>query len=102
MAWFEDASYEDRLTGFEKKATEIRKLLLGTLLLAEGIWKDYLEQKPAGIEVLQAIKEAEEDFVNSSLADRFEKLEDILDVIYKRANSIFLLMEYISKNKQDE
>ncbi|MDA8223328.1 MAG: hypothetical protein M0Z35_16875, partial [Desulfitobacterium hafniense] len=81
---------------------EIRKLLLGTLLLAEGIWKDYLEQKPAGIEVLQAIKEAEEDFVNSSLADRFEKLEDILDVIYKRANSIFLLMEYISKNKQDD
>jgi len=76
--------------------------LLGTLLLAEGIWKDYLEQKPAGIKVLQAIKEAEEDFVDSSLEDRFEKLEDILDVIYKRANSIFLLMEYISKNKRDE
>ncbi|WP_333653341.1 hypothetical protein [Dissulfurispira sp.] len=71
--------------------------MLGTLLLAEGIWKDYLEQKPAGIKVLQAIKEAEEDFVDSSLEDRFEKLEDILDVIYKRANSIFLLMEYISK-----
>lgn len=43
-----------------------------------------------------------EDFVDSSLADRFERLEDLLDVIYKRANGIFLLMEYISKNKQDE
>ncbi|MDI6801170.1 MAG: hypothetical protein QMD01_03805 [Thermodesulfovibrionales bacterium] len=102
MAWFEDTPYEDRLIGFKKKATEIRKLLLGTLLLAEGTWKDYLEQKPAGIEVLQVIKEAEEDFVNSSLADRLEKLEDLLDVIYKRAKGIFLLMEYISKNKQDE
>jgi hypothetical protein len=43
-----------------------------------------------------------EDFVNNSLTDRFEKLEDLLDVINKRAKGIFLLMEYISKNKQDK
>ena len=39
--------------------------------------------------------------MNSSLTDRFEKLEDLLDVILKRAKGIFLLMEYISKSKQN-
>jgi len=101
MAWFEETSSEDRLIRVENKATETRKLLLGTLLLAKGVWKDDLKQKPAGLEVLRAIKEAEEDFMNSSLTDRFEKLEDLLDVILKRAKGIFLLMEYISKGKQN-
>lgn len=101
MAWFEETSSEDRLIRFENKATEIRKQLLGALLLAKGVWKDDLEQKPAGLEVLRAIEEAEEDFMNSSLTDRFEKLEDLLDVISKRAKGIFLLMEYISKGKQN-
>jgi len=101
MAWFEETSSEDRLIRVEHKPTEIRKLLLGALLLAKGVRKDDLEQKPAGLEVLRAIKEAEEDFMNSSLTDRFEKLEDLLDVILKRAKGIFLLMEYISKGKQN-
>lgn len=101
MAWYEGISYEDRLAGFEKRATEIRKLLLGALILAEDMWKDDLGQKPAGVEVLQSIEKLKEDFVNSSLTDRFEKLEDLLDVIYKRAKGMFLLMEYISKNKQE-
>ena len=100
MAWFEETSGEDRLIRCENKATETRKLLLGALLLAKGVWKDDLEQKPAGLELLQAIEEAEEDFLNSSLTDRFEKLEDLLDVIVKRAKGIFLLMDYISKSKQ--
>ena len=101
MAWYEETSSEDRLIRVENKATETRKLLLGTLLLAKGVWKDDLVQKPAGLEVLGAIEEAEEDFMNSSLTDRFEKLEDLLDVILKRAKGIFLLMEYISKGKQN-
>ena len=99
MAWFEDMSEEDRLTRCENKAAEIRKLLLGTLLIAKDMYKDDLRQKPAGLEVLQAIGEAEEDFVNSSLTDRFERFEDTLDVTLKRAKGIFLLMEYISKGK---
>lgn len=44
-------------------------------------------------------------FEDTSYEDRligFEKLEDLLGVIYKRAKGIFILMEYISKNKQDE
>ena len=101
MAWFDETSGEDRLLRLENKATEIRKLLLGALLLAKGVWRDDLEQKAAGLEVLRAIEEAEEDFVNSSITDRFEKLEDLLDVISKRAKGIFLLMEYISKGKQN-
>ena len=56
MAWFEETSSEDRLTSVENKATEIRKLLLGALLLAKGVWKDDLEQKPAGLEMLRAIE----------------------------------------------
>ena len=99
MAWFEDMSEEDRLTRCENKAAEIRKLLFGTLLLAKEIYKDDLGQKPAGLEVLQAIEEAEEDFVNSSLTSRFEKLEDTIDVILRRAKGIFLLVEYTSKGK---
>jgi hypothetical protein len=98
MAWFDEGVDEDRLIRCENKVTEIRKLLLGTLLLAKDIWKDDLEQKPAGLEVLRAIEKAEEDFMNRSLTDRFEKIEDLLDVILKRAKGIFLLMEYISKN----
>ncbi|MDA8242226.1 MAG: hypothetical protein M0Z67_17890 [Nitrospiraceae bacterium] len=101
MAWFDETSGEDRLLRLENKATEIRKLLLGALLLAKGVWRDDLEQKAAGLEVLRAIEEAEEDFVNSSITDRFEKLEDLLDMISKRAKGIFLLMEYISKGKQN-
>jgi len=99
VAWFEETPSEDRLIKAENKATEIRKLLLGSLLLAKGVWKDDLERKPAGLEVLRAIEEAEEDFMDSSLTDRFEKLEDLLDVISKRAKGIFLLMEYISKKQ---
>jgi hypothetical protein len=101
MAWFEEAFDEGRLIRFEDKATEIRKLLLGTLLLAKDIWKDDLEQKPAGLEVLRAIGQTEEDFVDSSLTDRFEKCENLLDVILGRAKGIFLLMEYISRGKQN-
>lgn len=99
MAWFEETPGEDRLIKAENTATEIRKLLLGSLLLAKGVWKDDLERTPAGLEVLRAIEEAEEDFMDSSPTDRFEKLEDLLDVISKRAKGIFLLMEYISKKQ---
>ncbi len=99
VAWFEETPSEDRLIKVENKATEIRKLLLGSLLLAKVVWKEDLEQKPAGLEVLRVIEEAEEDFMDSSLTDRFEKLEDLLDMISKRAKGIFLLMEYISKRQ---
>lgn len=100
MAQFGDTINEDRFLILEHMATEIRKKLLGTLLLAKVIWKDELVQKQEGIEILQTIEEAEEAFVNGSLTNRFDKLENILNVIHKRAKGIFSLMEYISKEKQ--
>ncbi len=100
MAWHEKTSDdEERLLRLENKATEIRKLLLGALLMAKGIWKDNLEGNHEGLEVVRAIEEAEEDFINSSLTDRSEKLEDLLDIILKRAKGIFLLVEYVSKKQ---
>jgi hypothetical protein len=89
----------DKLVELENKATEIRKELLGSLLLAKSISKEKIEDSPAGIEVMKAIEEAEDAFVSSTLTDRFEKLYDVLAVIHKRTKAIFRLMEHISKNK---
>jgi len=91
---------EDKFDNLEDKLTEIRKLSLGTLLLAKEIWKDKLKQKPEGSEVIKAIEEAEEAFVESSLIDRFERCENILDVINKRVRGLFLLLEDILKDQQ--
>ena len=100
MVHFGDTENEDRFGMLGKKATEIRKLLFGVLLLAKEIWKDELEQKWEGIEVLKSMEKTEEAFVDNSLTDGFEKLENILDVIHKRAKGIFELMKYISEDKQ--
>lgn len=91
---------ENRFEELENKLTEIRKLSLGTLLLAKEIWKDELKQKEEGSEVIKAIEEAEEAFVDGSLTDRFEKIEDILSVINKRVKGLFLLLEDMLKNQQ--
>lgn len=90
----------ERLERLENKLTEIRKLSLGTLLLAKEIWKDKLKQKEEVSEVMKAIEEAEEAFVDGSLTDRFEKLENILDVISKRVKGLFLLLEDMLKNQE--
>lgn len=99
MAQFEDTINENRFIILEHMATEIRKKLLGTLILAKVIWKDELVQKEEGMEIMKTIEEAEEAFVDGSLT-RFDKLENILNVIHTRTKGIFLLMEYIAKEKQ--
>jgi hypothetical protein len=99
MGQFENTINEDRFIILERMATEIRKKLLGALILAKIIWKDELVKKQEGREILKVIEEAEEAFVNDSLT-KFDKLEDILTVIHKRAKGLFLLMEYIVKEKQ--
>jgi hypothetical protein len=100
MAQFEDTINEDRFIILEHMATEIRKKLLGALILAKVIWKDELVQKEKGMEIIKTIEEAEEAFVDASLTNRFDRLENILTLIYKRAKGLFLLMEYIAKEKQ--
>ncbi len=102
MVHFADTENDDKFIILEKKATEIRKILLGALLLAKDIWKDELEQEQEqeGIEIIETIEKAEEAFVNTSLIDELAKLENILSVIHKRANVIFTVLEYISKNRK--
>ncbi len=97
---FADAD-EVRFIKLENQATEIRKKLLGALMLAKDLWKSELEQKQEGAEITKAIEEAEEFFVDSSLMDGVERLETMLKVINKRADVLFLLLEYIHNNKQD-
>jgi len=101
MAWFEDTSDEGMLIRFENKITEIRKLLLGTLMLLRDMWEDDLKQTPDGIELLQTIEKIEETFLNSSSIDKFEHFDNLLDVTLERAKGIFLLVEYKSKNKEN-
>ncbi|MCF6155580.1 MAG: hypothetical protein E3K36_10075 [Candidatus Brocadia sp.] len=97
---YTDMPDEDRLERLENKLTEIRKLSLGILLLAKEIGKDKLKQKEEVTEVIKAIEEAEEAFVDSSLTDRFERCENILDVIDKRVKGLFLILEATLKNQQ--
>lgn len=100
MVHFADSDNEDSFVRLGNKAGEIRKTLLGVLLLAKNIWKDELVKRPEGIEIIETIEKAEETFVNSSLTDPNERLEDILNVIRARVNGIFELLEYISKIRQ--
>lgn len=100
MVHFADSDNEDSFVKMVNKAGEIRKTLLGVLLLAKNIWKDELVQRPEGIEIIETIENAEETFVNSSLTDPNERLEDIINVIRARVNGIFELLEYISKIRQ--
>jgi hypothetical protein len=101
MSQFEDAIDENRFLVLEHMTTEIRKLLLGSLIFSKVIWKNALEQKPEGVELLKMIEEAEEAHVDTSLRDRFDRLESILNVIHKRAKGLFLLTEHIAKSKRD-
>ena len=100
MAKSEDTINEDRFLVLEHMATEIRKLSLASLMFAKVIWKEELEQKEKGVEIFKMIEETEEAFVDSSLRDRFDKLENLLTVIHKRSRALFLLLEYIAKGKQ--
>ena len=83
----------------EMKATEIRKILLGTLLLAKDLWREELKEKET--EVIEAIEEAEDSFVDNSITDRFKRLENILNVVHKRSRGLFSLMEYAGKRIKD-
>ncbi len=53
------------------------------------------------VEIIRMIEEAEEAYVDTSLRDRFDRLESILNVIHKRAKGLFLLTEYIAKDQKE-
>ncbi|WP_028893399.1 hypothetical protein [Syntrophorhabdus aromaticivorans] len=97
MAGLPDASGEEKLGQLVDTATEVRRLLLGMLLIGKGMWKDTLEQTAEGVEMATVLKDAEETFVDSSIFNPLEELENTLSVIHKRARAVFVLLDYISR-----
>lgn len=91
-------------TGFmilQNKAAQIRKLLLGAILLAKNSWKDELLSTPKGLDVMKTIEEAEEEFIDSSLMSAMEKLDSALSVINTRARAFVILIDYLSELRKE-
>ena len=97
---FAEITDEDRFIRLEHKCTEIRRALMGTLLLAKDLYKDDLLKRREGEAVIRVLEEAEEAFVDTSLADRFARLENALDVIHKRSKGLYTMTEYLSRHKK--
>lgn len=90
---------DNRLMILENKASQIRKLMLGSLLLAKDTWKDELLSKPQGLDVLKTIEDAEEEFYDTSLTGSIEKLDSMLSVINSRARAFVVLLDYLAQHK---
>lgn len=84
----------------EIKAEQVRKMLLGSLLLAKDAWKDALLRTPAGLRVLKTVEEASEEFIDPSLADPVEKLDNVLGVINRRARAVVVVLDYLAQHKE--
>ena len=97
---FAEITDEDRFIRLENNCTEIRRALMGTLLLAKDLYKDELPGSREGEEVIRVLEEAEEAFVDTSLTDRFARLKNALDVIHKRSKGLYTMMEYLSKHRK--
>ncbi|OPY76793.1 MAG: hypothetical protein A4E65_03091 [Syntrophorhabdus sp. PtaU1.Bin153] len=97
MAGSPDVSGEEKLERLVDTATEVRRLLLGMLLIGKGMWKETLEQTEEGTAIAAVLKDAEETFVDSSIFSLLEELENTLSVIHKRARAVFVLLDYISR-----
>ncbi len=100
MTDLNDEMYDNRFMVLETKATQIRKLLLGSLLLAKDSWKEELSGTQEGVRVLQLIEAAAEDFIDLSIIDPVEKLDNVLTVINRRARAIVVVLDYIAHKKQ--
>lgn len=81
----------------ENKAAQIRKLLLGSLLLAKETWKDDLLRSPRGLDVMKTMEEAEEEFIDTGIAHPVEKLDNALSVINTRARAFVVLIDYLAQ-----
>jgi len=101
MVHFADMTDEERLLWLERKATDVRKLLFGSLVLAKDVWEKELSQRPEGLEIMKAVEEAEEFFAESLPIDRLRRLGNIMDIINQRAKTMFDLMSYVSRCRQD-
>jgi len=100
MRNYHDTMHDDRFLFLEIKAEQIRKMLLGSLLLAKDAWKDALLRTPEGLRVLKTVDDAAEEFIDTSLTDPIEKLDNVLGVINKRARAIVVVLDYLAQNKK--
>lgn len=102
MRNYHNMMHKDRFQFLEIKAEQIRKMLLGSLLLAKDAWKDALLRTPEGFSVLKTIDEASEEFINTSLTDPIEKLDDVLGVINKRARAVVVVLDYLARHTNSD
>jgi hypothetical protein len=91
---------DDRFMFLEIKAEQIRKMLMGSLLLAKDAWKDTLHGTPEGLRVLQTVEEATEEFIDPSITDPVAKLDNVLGVINTRARAVVVLLDYLARHKE--
>jgi hypothetical protein len=92
-------TYDERLMFLEIKAAQIRKLLLGSLLLGKKALRNELLRTSQGLDVMKTIEEAEEETIARSITDPIVKLDDVLSVINKRARALVVLMDYIAQQR---
>jgi hypothetical protein len=92
--------YDDRFMFLEIKATQIRKMLLGSLLLAKDAGKDRLLAAPEGLRVLKTVEEAEDVFIDPSITDPVARLDNVLGVINRRARAVVVVLEYLSRRRE--
>ncbi len=100
MRNYHDTMHDDRFMFLEIKAEQIRKMLLGSLLLAKDAWKDELLRTPEGLRVLETVEEAAEEFIDLSITDPVAKLDDVLGVINKRARALVVALDYLAQHKE--
>ncbi len=98
MRNYHNMMHNDRFQFLEIKAEQIRKMLLGSLLLAKDAWKDALLRTPEGLRVLKTVDEAAEEFIDTSLTDPVEKLDNVLGVINKRARAVVVVLDYLAQH----
>ena len=100
MRNYHDTMHDDRFMFLEIKAEQIRKMLMGSLLLAKDAWKDTLHGTPEGLRILQTVEEATEEFIDPSITDPVAKLDNVLGVINKRARAVVVLLDYLARHKE--
>ncbi len=100
MRNYDDTMYDDRFMFLEIKAEQIRKMLLGSMLLAKDVWKDALLRTPEGLRVLKTIEEAADEFIDTSITDPVAKLDNVLGVINRRARAVVVLLDYLAQHKE--
>ncbi|MGE5808000.1 MAG: hypothetical protein ACM32I_02635 [Nitrospirota bacterium] len=100
MKNYHDTMRDDRFMFLEIKAEQIRKMLLGSLLLAKDVWMDALLRTPEGLRVLKTIDDAADEFIDTSLTDPVEKMDNVLDVINKRARTVVVVLDYLAQHKR--